>query len=214
MKRKSHFTWLRSLDPKKGQKRKRIDSLHTKATSIFICGDKTLQSPCTPSACLNQCSRYCVVSCLYFIFPSATEGGWRLCLHPCLFVCQQDISKSCWLDFGEDLDSRIFFKLNLHHWVMGPKTIYRMIFQKSCGRGMTKLGGWVGLVTRRSGLDDGSRLDPDPASQRDTKRKLFSLAKVCALPSAVRVLSSVSVHFHFSSETQDSDLPGESLCYF
>ena len=35
----------------------------------------------------------------YMIFTSTTEGGRRLCFHPCLsvcllFVCEQDISKS------------------------------------------------------------------------------------------------------------------------
>ena len=38
-------------------------------------------------------------------------------------------------------------------------------------------------VTRTNGPD------ADPADQRDTKSKLFSLAEVCALPSAVLVTS-------------------------
>ena len=73
-------------------------------------------------------------------------------LFVCLSVCEQDISKSYGqiqmklggqvgcvtrtnlFDFAEDLDKdpRIS-KLILHHWVIGPKTIYSTIFQKVRG---------------------------------------------------------------------------------
>ena len=44
-------------------------------------------------------------------------------------------------------------------------------------------------MTRTSRLDFGSGPDPDPAFQWEKKkRKLFSLAEVCALPSAILVL--------------------------
>ena len=52
---------------------------------------------------------------------------------------------------------------------------------------MTKLGGWVGEVTRTSRLDFGSGTDPDPAYHWDTKRKLSSLVEVCTLLNAVLV---------------------------
>ena len=42
-------------------------------------------------------------------------------------------------------------------------------------------------MTRTSRLDFGSAPDSDPAHRCDTKRKLFSLAEVCAPPSAVLV---------------------------
>ena len=42
-------------------------------------------------------------------------------------------------------------------------------------------------MTRTSSFDFGSRPNPDPAYQWDTKRKLFSLADVCAPPYAVIV---------------------------
>ena len=50
---------------------------------------------------------------------------------------------------------------------------------------MTKLGGWVGSVTRTRQLDFGSGPDSDPAYQWDSVPKLFSMAEVCALPSAI-----------------------------
>ena len=43
-------------------------------------------------------------------------------------------------------------------------------------------------MTTTSRFDFGSGLDPDPAYQWDTKRQLFSLAEVHALPSAVLFL--------------------------
>ena len=58
------------------------------------------------------------------------------------------------------------------------------------------MSGWVGSVTRTSRLDCGS----DPAHQWDIKCELFSLAEVCALPSAVlrySVLPSVAVWIVF-----------------
>ena len=42
-------------------------------------------------------------------------------------------------------------------------------------------------MTRTSRFDFGSGLNPDPANQWDTKCKLFSMAEVCTLPSAVLV---------------------------
>ena len=46
---------------------------------------------------------------------------------------------------------------------------------------MTKLGGWVGYVTRTSQFDFGSGLDPDTTFQWDTRHKLFNLVEVCTL---------------------------------
>ena len=87
----------------------------------------------------------------------------------------------------------MLFKVILHHWEMGPKTIYSMMFQKSWRLIMTKLGEWVRLVTRTSRLDfEGP--DADPAYQWDTKCKLFSLAVVCALPSADLVWGCFNMH--------------------
>ena len=47
-------------------------------------------------------------------------------------------------------------------------------------------------MTRTSRFDFGSGPDPDPAYQWDTKRKLFSLAEVCALPSDVLVTAIIT----------------------
>jgi len=44
-------------------------------------------------------------------------------------------------------------------------------------------------VTRTRRFDFGSGPDGDPAYQWDSKRKLLSLAEVCALPSAVLIES-------------------------
>ena len=40
-------------------------------------------------------------------------------------------------------------------------------------------------MTRTRRFEFGSGQDPDPADQWDPKHKLFSLAELCALPSAV-----------------------------
>ena len=45
------------------------------------------------------------------------------------------------------------------------------------------------MVTRTSRLDFGSGLDADQTYQWETKHKLFSLAEVCALPSAILVFA-------------------------
>ena len=79
----------------------------------------------------------------------------RLCFHPFLSVCVQDISKSCWwirmefcgqvwcsrlnwLDFSEDPNpdptTRIL-KVILQHWEKGPKMISSTISQKVDGFG-------------------------------------------------------------------------------
>ena len=50
-----------------------------------------------------------------------------------------------------------------------------------------KLGGHFGCATRSNCFDFGSGPNPDPANQWDIKRKLCSLAEVCALLSAVLV---------------------------
>ena len=54
---------------------------------------------------------------------------------------------------------------------------------------MPKLGGWIVLGNRISRLHFGSALGADLTYQWNTKRKLFSLAEVCALPSAVPVIN-------------------------
>ena len=86
--------------------------------------------------------------------PPKVDGGcFHRCLSICLFlfVCEQNISKSCgwirmefgrefgyvtkakWLDFREDpnpyLDPRIF-KVIFHHWEIQPKMAYSRISQK------------------------------------------------------------------------------------
>ena len=41
------------------------------------------------------------------------------------------VTRTNWLDFGEDPDPTTgIFKVMLHHWEMGPKTMYRMISLK------------------------------------------------------------------------------------
>ena len=84
---------------------------------------------------------------------STTEGGCRLCIHPCLFVCLwagylrlwTDLDETCWTVWVCDKDKLIrfwwrsgyedyfIFKVVLHHWKIGPKTIHSMIFQNCIG---------------------------------------------------------------------------------
>ena len=66
---------------------------------------------------------------------------------------------------------------------------------KSCGWIRTKLDGH-GCMTRTNRFDFGEDPDPDLAYQWDTKCKLFSLAEVCALPSAVLVQTCAQCWFH------------------
>ena len=127
--------------------------------------------------------------------------------HPCLSVCEQDISKSyspirtkfggevgcvtrmkC-LNFGEDLDPDLrILKVILHHWVIGLKRYTVAHDNSKCdGWIRPKLSGWVCYVTRTSSLNFSSGPNPDPANQWHTKGKLISLVEVCALPSAVPV---------------------------
>ena len=56
---------------------------------------------------------------------------------------------------------------------------------------------WVGA--RTSGFDFGLGLDPDPTYQWDTKRKLFSLADVCALYMTDQYLYRISIYRAHSS---------------
>ena len=76
---------------------------------------------------------------------------------------------------------------------------------------MTKLGGWVGYVARTSRLDFGLDTDPDPVYQWDTKRKLFTLAQVCARPSAVIISHEIQYKDGFFSRlTSHSPCPSSS----
>ena len=50
-------------------------------------------------------------------------------------------------------------------------------------------------MTRTSRFDFGSDQDTDPTFQWETKRKLFSVAEVCAPPSAVLVNNPVFIVF-------------------
>ena len=119
----------------------------------------------------------------FFIFTSATEGGWWLCFLPCLsvrlFVCVQDISKSCgriqmkvcghvrcatrtnWLDFGEDPDTDASdywnCKVNFHHWLNWAKND----ISQSCARIRMKLGGYIGCVTTKKWFNFGEDPNPD-----------------------------------------------------
>ena len=67
---------------------------------VHICADKSKIIICVRFSILEQGkSRNMYLA----LFTSATEGGWRLCFHHCLFVCEQDISECCgriWTEFG------------------------------------------------------------------------------------------------------------------
>ena len=133
---------------------------------------------------------------------AATEGEWRLCIHPCLLVC--GYLKRLWTDSAEiwwtgcmfDVDKMIrfwwrsgsgsWYENCIHHWEMAPKTTYSMIFQKVEDElWQTWLISWVGDNNKpiRFCLTSGCR----SGLSVDAKRKLFSLMEVCALPSAVLI---------------------------
>ena len=57
-------------------------------------------------------------------------------------------------------------------------------------------------MTRTSGLDFDSGTDPDPAYRWDTKLKRFSLAEVCAPPSAVLVLFLIFLAYNLLNEAE------------
>ena len=72
----------------------------------------------------------------------------------------------------------------LHHWEMGPKTIYiiSQYFNNLWTSCKKHTDGWVS-VTRTSRFDFGSGPHPDPGYQWDTKRNLLFLSEVCTPPS-------------------------------
>ena len=102
--------------------------------------------------------------------------GFRLNLVNSLGVC---VTRTNWLDFGEDLAPRIFFN-DSSPLRDGTKNDMLHDILKSCGHFTTKPGGWVGEVTRTNRFNFGSGPDPDPSSQWDAKCKLFSRAEVWA----------------------------------
>ena len=100
------------------------------------------------------------------LVPSATEGGWRLCIHQSLSASRMSqkvvdgfgwkfvgrcVTRTNRLDFGEDLDldTRIF-KVILHHWEILPKMIYSTIsqtFMDGLGRTLVDtFGAWQGRI--------------------------------------------------------------------
>ena len=105
--------------------------------------------------------------------------------------------RSNWLDFLFELFMWFF---TIERWDQKQHKYHDI--SKSWGRIMTKLGGWVGFVTRTSRLYFRSGPNTDLTHQWDTKRKLFSLVEVCALPSAILVLICyVRICFVFFSST-------------
>ena len=103
----------------------------------------------------------------------------------------ESVRRKNWFELGEDL----CLNTGIFKWFFIIERSGQKQFNdisKSYEQIRTKLDGWVGLVTRTSRLDFGSG---PCADQWGTKCKMFSLAEICALPSAGLVCFSYSIRF-------------------
>ena len=102
-------------------------------------------------------------------------------------VCRwpdKDGNAKFWWRSKSGSGSENFLKWFFTVWRWGQKLCTACYLEK-LWMTVTKRGWWVGSVTRTRRFDFGSGLESDKTSQWKTKCKLFSLAEVCSLLSAV-----------------------------
>ena len=101
--------------------------------------DTTIRIFCDSSPLKDRAQKRYIARYLKKLWTDSDETWWTV------WVCDFDELIRFWWRFESRsvYESYLIFKVILHHWEIGPKTIYSMIFQKVIGPDMFS---WTGIV--------------------------------------------------------------------